>query len=463
MFAALNPVTGELPERHKTDYTKYSTLMNNIIGIRREDKYVMETRVPISPAHARKLISELGLAVHVQSSPKRVFSDSEYIQAGARVVPDLSQAPVIIGVKEIPIEVFEERKTYIFFAHVIKGQSYNMPMLRRMMELKCTLIDYEKVTDELGKRLIFFGRYAGLAGMINSLWSAGERYRELGVETPFLRIKQAHHYGSLAEAQAVVSDVGHEIAENGLPEEVTPLVIGFTGYGNVSQGAQEIAGLLPVKEIDPTGLIALKDKSNIPANIIYKVIFKEWHLSRHKDTRAGFDLQHYYADPQQYESCFEPYIPHLSMLMNCMYWDARYPRIVTKDYLEKLFSQGLPKLTVIGDITCDVDGSIECTHKGTEIEDPVFVYNPLTRKPAMGFSGDGILVMAVDILPSELPREASIFFSDVLYRYMKPVTTADYSLPFEKLDLPGPIRKAVILHQGELTPDYAYIGKYVGK
>ncbi|MEZ5197934.1 MAG: hypothetical protein R2764_16575 [Bacteroidales bacterium] len=191
------------------------------------------------------------------------------------------------------------------------------------------------------------------------------------------------------------------------------------------------------------------------------MVFKEEHLSKRKDGNSEFDLSDYYAHPERYVSDFEQYIPHLSVLMNCMYWDDRYPRIVTKDYLEKLYAEGTPKLTVIGDVTCDPDGSIECLHKGTEIEDPVFVYDPFTRKPSMGFEGTGILVMGVDILPSELPRESSMAFSNALFRYIKDIATADYTKDFNQLNLPKPIKKAVILHKGELTPDYQYISKYL--
>ena len=149
------------------------------------------------------------------------------------------------------------------------------------------------------------------------------------------------------------------------------------------------------------------------------------------------------------------------MLLNCMYWDKRYPRIVTKDFLETLYTAGEPKLKVIGDISCDPDGSIECTHKGTEIEDPVFVYNPSTRQPAMGFAGHGLLIMAVDILPSELPREASMGFGDALFPYIKAIAETDFSQPTASLPLPNPIKKALILHNGKLTPAYEYISNYL--
>ncbi|TVQ82761.1 MAG: hypothetical protein EA393_16405 [Bacteroidetes bacterium] len=432
------------------------------IGIRQEDKYAMERRTPLTPKHVKKLKEEYNLEFVVQTSSKRIFTDEEYLKAGAKIAEKLSECPVIMGVKEIPSDFFEKNKTYIFFSHVIKGQPYNMPMLKKMMELGCHLIDYERVADEQGRRLIFFGKFAGLAGMINSLWSLGQRLKELGyTNNPFLKIKQSYHYDSLAEAKKEISEVGREIAENGLPKELLPLTIGFTGYGNVSIGAQEIAALLPIKEISPEKLPELQNRKNLPDNIIYKTVFHEKHISKPKNSSHSFELQDYYNHPEKYENNFEQYIPHLTILMNCMYWDTRYPRIFTKNFARKLYEKGEPKIKVVGDVTCDPDGSIEFTHKGTEIEDPVFVYNPQTGKPRMGFKGDGILVMAVDILPSELPRDSSEAFGDALVNFIKPIADADFDLDFENLRLPAPIKKAMILHKGKLTKDYEYIQQYL--
>ncbi len=433
--------------------------MNQIVGIRHEDKYVMERRVAVIPQHVKRLESE-GIKFLIQYSPKRIFGHEAFEEAGARIVQSLNDAPVIIGVKEIPVETFEKGKTYMFFSHVIKGQKHNMPMLRAMMEKQCQLIDYEKIENQEKKRLIFFGRYAGLAGMINSLWSYGQRLEVMGIDNPFSGLRQTHTYKSLEDARQAVSEVGKYIAENGLPDELCPMVIGFTGYGNVSKGAQEIAHLLPSIEITPAKLL---EKGGVKPlkHLIYKVVFKESDLSLHKLGVEPFDLQHYYKHPEEYKNQFEQYIPHLSILMNCMYWDTKYPRIVTKDALLKLYTKGEPRLKVIGDVTCDPDGSIECTHKGTEIEDPVFVYDPLKQKTTNGFGGNGILVMAVDILPSELPRDASEAFSEALLPYLKSIITADYTLSFDELKLPGPIKNALILHHGKLTPDYQYIAKYL--
>jgi alpha-aminoadipic semialdehyde synthase len=436
--------------------------MSNFIGIRHEDKYVMERRAPLTPNHVERLIKNKKLDFVVQTSEKRVFTDEEYIKAGAKIAKDLKKCGVIFGVKEMPESFFEEEKTYVFFSHVIKGQPYNMPMLRKMMEMKCNLIDYERVVDEQGKRLIFFGRYAGLAGMINSLWSMGLRLKEAGYKTPFSQIKQAHHYSSLAEVREVISAVGQEIAEKGLPEELRPFTVAFTGYGNVSQGAQEIIGLLPVKEISPEKLLTLKRRSKLPDNLIYKVVFKEADLFEPIDENEEFELHEYYSNPEKFRSKFEKYIPHTDMLINCIYWDARYPRIVTKDYLQKLFAAGTPKLKVIGDISCDPNGSVECTAKGTEIEDPIFVYHPDTRTYTMGHKGEGVLLMAVDILPSELPRDSSAGFADVLINYVKAIADCDFSEDFLTLDLPNAIKSALILHRGELTPHYKYLEEHLG-
>jgi alpha-aminoadipic semialdehyde synthase len=360
----------------------------------------------------------------------------------------------------MPESFFEPEKTYVFFSHVVKGQPYNMPMLRRMMELKCNLIEYEKVVDDQGKRLIFFGRYAGMAGMINSLWALGLRLKDAGYASNLVKLKQAHHYPSLNDAKDDLSAIGQLIAEKGIPHELRPFVIGFTGYGNVSQGAQEIIGLLPVKEISPSKLLELHRRKKLPDNIVYKVIFKEEDLFEHVDGDP-FELHDYYANPHNYRSKFEAYIPYLSMLINCVYWDKRYPRLVTKQYLKNLFAKGLPRLTVIGDISCDVEGSVECTLKPTEIDDPIFVYDPETEQITMGHKGNGMLVMAVDILPAELPRDSSDGFADVLVNFVKPIADADFSEHFDDLDLPKPIKKALILHNGELTPEYKYMEEFL--
>lgn len=434
--------------------------MGKIIAIRHESKYEMERRVPIVPAHVGDLIKK-EYEVHVQSSSKRVFTDEEYRKAGAIVNNDISDADIIFGVKEIPLEELMKGKTYIFFSHVIKGQSYNMPMLKRLMELDCNLIDYEKVTDEFNKRIIFFGKYAGYAGTINTLWSAGQRYLRMGISTPFVKIKQSHNYPSLAEAKKAINEVGLEIMKNGLPKEIHPFIIGVTGYGNVGMGVQEILNLLPSKEISPDEIKNIASNKDLPNNIIYKVVFKEQDMVKNIDANKPFDLQHYYKNPQEYSSVFNQYIEHLNVLIHASYWDNRYPRVISKNEIANLYSKPNPKLVVIGDISCDPDGGIEFTHKGTEISDPVFVYNPSTEKATMGFDGDGIVVMSVDILPSELPRDSSFGFSEALRPFVESIAECDFNEDYDNLNLAPAIKRALILKNGKLTKPFEYIEKYI--
>jgi saccharopine dehydrogenase (NAD+, L-lysine-forming) len=431
------------------------------IGIRREDKSMWERRVPIVPEHARQL-EDRGIEVWVQPSEVRVFREDEFTRVGARVAEDISSCPVVFAVKEIPAHFFQPGRTYVFFAHVIKGQPYNMPMLKRMMELGCHLIDYEKVTDGRGRRLIFFGRHAGLAGMIGTLWALGRRLDWEGVSNPFSDLRQAYQYTDLAEAKAAVSAVGERIVREGLPEEITPLICGFAGYGNVFRGADEIIELLPVREINPQDVVAVSQSGDHARNALYKVVFKEEHTVEPVSPKDRFELQDYYDHPEKHRSVFYGYLPHLTLLVNCVYWEAKYPRLVTKADLRRLFGAAEPpRLRVIGDISCDIEGAIEGTVKSTDPSAPVFVYDPDEDRAIDGVAGQGPVIMAVDILPSELPRDASEYFSGVLMEYVPDMAQADYSVPFEELALPSEIKRAVIVYQGKLMPAYRYIEKYL--
>ncbi len=436
--------------------------MTASLGIRREDKSIWERRVPVTPQDAAALQAEHGIRVVVQPSPIRAFTDREYIQAGIPVQEDLSSCQAIIGIKEMPPSFFQPNKAYIFFAHVIKGQSYNMPMLRRMLDLGCTLIDYERVVDDQNRRLIFFGWHAGVAGAIDTLWALGQRLAWEGIANPFTLLRQTHTYHDLAEAQAAIAQVRARIEAEGLPAQVTPLIIGVAGYGNVGRGVQEILNLLPTVEIEPEQVAAVAAGSEPSRHHLYKTVFKEWHIVEPALPGLAFDLQDYYHHPEKYRGVFEQYLPHLTVLVNAIFWTARYPRLVTKACLKELFSsQTPPRLRVIGDISCDLEGAVECTVRCTEPGDPVFVYNPLTGEATDGYQGPGVVVLAVDILPSELPREASVYFSQVLKPFLPAIVRCDFSQPFERCTLPPEIKRAVIVYQGRLTPDYQYLREFL--
>ncbi len=432
--------------------------MENIIGIRTEDKNKWERRVPIIPTHVRELKEKYNLKTIVQPSDIRVFNNDEYKQSGAEISEDLSSAGVIFAVKEIPNHLFEKNKTYVFFSHTIKGQKYNMPMLKKMMNLKCNLIDYEKITDDNNRRLVFFGIYAGIAGMIDTLWGLGKRLKSKKVKTAFSEIKKTIEYSNLEDAKNHIRYIGSKIREEGFLEKISPVIIGFAGYGHVSSGAQEILDILPVEEISPGQLETIHD--HYSKNLVYKVVFKEKDLVEPISSKKTFNLQEYYDNPNLYKSIFNSYLKRLTVIMNCIYWDERYPRLITKDFLKENYAD-IKKLQIVGDISVDINGAIEFTEKTTNPSSPVFVYNPIKDDISDGFKGEGIAVMSVDNLPCELPRESSIAFSNALFSYIPKIVKSDYSTSFQELDLPSEIKRAVILHHGKLTSDYQYINKFL--
>lgn len=436
--------------------------MKGKIGVRREDMYAWERRVPLVPEDVR-LLTQGGLSFLVQSSTKRAFTEDEYRAAGCTVVDQLNDCLLVIGLKEIPVGALSRGVVYLFFSHTIKGQPANMPMLQRLLDLGCTVIDYERIVDESDRRLIFFGNYAGFAGAIDTLWTLGRRLAREGIVTPFETIGQASTYSSLDEAKDAVRAVGEKIADTGLPDAVAPLVIGVAGYGNVSKGAQEILDLLPVEEIPSADLLSEpRGSRELLRQPILKVVFKEEDTVLRLDPDEPFELQEYYDYPERYRGAFERYLPFLHILINCIYWEPRYPRLVTKDATRRLYAAGQPRLRVIGDISCDVEGGVEVTVKATEPDDPVYVYLPEEDRAVSGVEGAGPVIMAVDILPSELPREASAYFSSILKDFVPAMASADYSVDFDSLDLPPELKRAVIAHKGQLAPNYRYLEKHLG-
>ena len=446
-------------------YPLFLSLLKSIgynmkVGIRREDKNEWEARVPLIPSDVKKLVNS-GIDVVLQPSPIRIFLDSEYIDAGASISENLSNCPLILGVKEIPINFLEEDKSYVFFSHTIKGQDYNMPLLQAMMDKRTQLIDYERIVDAKGRRLIFFGRHAGLAGMIDSLWALGQRLTFEVIKNPFSKIKKTFEYRGLENAKIAIMEIAEEIDKNGIPKEIKPLVCGFSGYGNVSQGAQEIFDLFPHQELTPQELLEGNSFNN-QNNVLYKVVFKEKDLVEPIDPNISFELQDYYNFPEKYRSQFEQYIPKLTVLMNCIFWDTQYPRLVTLNYLKEEWQKpSEQKLKVLGDISCDIDGAIQCTTKSTVPGNPVYNYNPLNGIVEDGVKGLGPIIMAVDNLPCELAAEASRSFSKVLVDFIPKLVAANYDVPFKNLDLPQELLSGLILHKGSLTNDYKHLDKHL--
>lgn len=439
--------------------------MIHTIAIRREDKSPWERRAPLTPDQVAVLVSQHEADVVVQPSPQRAFHEDAYREAGARIDEDITGCRVVLGVKEIPTEKLRADTTYMLFAHVIKGQPYNMPNLSRMLELGVTLIDYEKVRDDTGHRLIHFGRFAGLAGTIDLLWTLGRRLAWEGIPNAFEPIQPAHRYATLAAAKEAVREAGARIRSDGLPAALRPLVFGITGRGNVSGGANEILDCLPIEHVAADALWSLEARPDDDlGHRVFGVVFGNKHVVEPREKDASFDKAEYRAHPERYRAAFHHHLPHLTALVNGIYWDERYPRLISTEDLRALYgTNAQPRLRAIADITADIEGAIEATVKPTDPENPVFVYDPVTRIVTDGWEGRGVVIGAVDFLPTELPVEASERFGDALLPFVPALISADLDAPFELLDLPPELMRAVIAHKGELTHDYAYISRYLAE
>ncbi len=432
----------------------------NTVGLRQEEK-AFETRVPVVPRHILELSKKHRIRFIVEPSDQRAFDDKEFREVGAEIGQLKGRnIPVILGIKEMPSDFFEKNTVYVFFSHTIKGQKQNMPMLKRILEVGATLIDYERVVDEKGRRLIFFGNWAGMAGMSDTFRVLGHRldFKEI-TPNPFSRMKPTLQARNLAELKEEFQHLGRRIANEGLPQRMVPFIVGFVGYGNVSRGAQEMFDLLPHEEVQPEQVSKIANPKN---NILYKCVFKEEHMVEPKDPAADFVLQDYYKNGStKYRGVFHKYVPYLSVIMNCIYWADKYPRLVTKAFIQEHWHDKSRKLEVIGDISCDVEGAIQFTTRCTDPGAPAFSYIVDENRVELGVSGDGPVVMAVDNLPCELPRESSTSFSETLLDYVPALAEADFTVPFEQLNLPKELKDAVIVYQGELTKHYKYLNQYL--
>lgn len=431
-----------------------------MIGIRREDKNRWERRAPLTPDHVAEMVRNHGIRFRVEPSALRAFPDLDYEVGGAELGEDLSSCATVLGVKEVPPSKVLPGKAYLLFAHVTKGQPQNMPMLRRFVERGSTLVDYECVRDERGRRILFFGRHAGHAGMIDVLWALGRRLVLEGFHTPFEEIRLAHEYSGLDEAGHHISRVGERLRHTGIPRPLHPIVFGFTGSGNVTRGALEIFDRLPFQEVAPEDLASLADDRERPRNVVFKVLLLREH--RYERADGGFDAAELEAHPERYQSVMDRWLPHLTVLVNGAYWVPPLPTLVRIEDLRRLWSrQEPPRLRILGDLACDIGGAIEATVRVTTPSDPVYTHDVTTGEIRPGIGVRGPIVLAVDNLPCELPVESSQHFGDALVRYVPALDRCRWEEPLDDLPLPREIRRAVVVHRGRLTPEFAYLEKHL--
>eukprot|EP00123_Amoebidium_parasiticum_P022769 comp9461_c0_seq1/m.4511 comp9461_c0_seq1/g.4511 ORF comp9461_c0_seq1/g.4511 comp9461_c0_seq1/m.4511 type:complete len:949 (-) comp9461_c0_seq1:594-3440(-) len=448
--------TRQLNKRIKSTFAQRWT-NSQVIGIRRENKGRWERRAALSPEHVKVLVNE-GYKVLVQPSNLRVFANVEYQRAGAEITDDLSPAGTILGVKEVPVTELLDNRTYFFFSHTHKAQEYNMQMLDAIVAKQIRLIDYEKMVNDKGERIVLFGRFAGIAGMTDLINGLGNRMLGLGYQTPFLYTGVAKNYKNLDSLKGAVRELGQQIADHGVPPPLRPFTVVFTGNGNVSKGAQEIFRELPHKWVTVDELRDLVESGDSDPHLAYGVLVEpKDYLERITGSRTEpFNKRHFYENPQDYRSVFHTKIlPYTTAIVNCMYWDARYPRIITREQMKEAVEKKTSRLVGVGDISADPNGAIEFMTHCTTIDEPFILYDPVTGKSHFDITGKGVLIMSVDNLPAELPSEATAHFGSMLLPYLQ-YYLKDPSLNQDDA-MSQMLKRATITDQGSLTPTYKYI------
>ena len=394
------------------------------IGILREGKIPADKRVPFTPDQCRIIEQSFpGTKIFVQKSDVRSFSDNEYQKQGIAVVEHIDDCDILLGVKEVPVENLIEGKKYLFFSHTIKKQAHNKKLLQEIIKKKIQLIDYECLVDSELNRIIGFGHYAGIVGTYNGIMGYGLKYN-------LYDLKPAHLCRDKRELMI-------ELQKVRLPN----IKIIVTGNGRVANGAVELLGALQIRRITPFEFVKYSFR---------EPTYVQLHSNNYNEAidGSGWNLQSFYKHPEKFRSTFSKYTRACDLLLHCSYWNPSAPKLFTK---EEMRSHDF-HISVISDITCDIDGSIPSTTKSTTIENKFFGYNPITEQIAEPFDNSTITVMAVDNLPCELPRDASEDFGKELIEKVLPSLL--------NIDNDGIIERATIAKNGELGLRFQYLKDY---
>ena len=395
------------------------------IGVIKEGKIPMDRRVPVTPRQAKLIKENFDVEIVIQSSDIRCFSDDDYRNAGLSIVDTLEDCDIILGVKEVPIDKLNPNKTHFFFSHTIKKQDYNRELLRSILNKKIRLIDWETLTNESGNRIIAFGKWAGIVGAYNGLWTYGKRYNLYSLK----RANECFDY----------EDLKKEFKKINLPN----IKIALTGGGRVTKGAMEVLLGAGISQVTPYDFLN---------KCFDEPVFTQLNSRDYNKPKDGgeFHRNEFYANPNLYEGDFLKYTKVTDLLIACAFWDPSAPVLFHReDILRDDFD-----IRIIADITCDIEGSIPSTKKPSTIDDPIYDYNPSDDVVEQALSDEGnITVMAVDNLPCELPRDASESFGNELVSNVIPHLLGDDEL--------GIIHRATITQNGTLTENYSYLQDYV--
>ena len=397
------------------------------IGVIREGKIPPDKRVPLTPKQCVEVMEKFpGTEVVVESSPIRKITDDEYKKAGIKVVNDVSDCDILIGVKEVNKEDLIPNKKYLFFSHTFKKQPYNRDLLNKILENKIQLIDYEVLTDKNGHRLIGFGRYAGIVGAYNGFLTFGKKHQ-------LYDLKPANQCEDRVEFE-------EELKKVKLPNNFKVVL---TGFGRVGHGAREVIDLIGIKEVNPEDFLNKTFNEPVYTQLNVKDYFA-------REDGKPFDKLAFYESGKGHVSTFKRYLKVADMYIACHYWDSSSPFIFTR---EDLKDKNI-KVSVVADISCDIDGPVASTIRPSTIADPIYGYNPEIEQED-DFMKEGIIaVMAVDNLPCELPKDASEDFGKELIDKILP------SLLVEDKD--GIIERGSETDlNGNLTKHFAYLDKYI--
>lgn len=391
----------------------------------KERKNPPDRRVVFSPEKLAEVRMHFPQAEFiVESSAIRVFPDSAYSALGFEVTDDVSDADVFIGVKEVPIEALIPNRKYFFFSHTIKKQSYNRELLQAILEKNIELYDHETISKQSGNRLIGFGRYAGLVGAYNG-------FRALGLRDGLFKLPKVK---SLADLNALKNELDKI--------EVPPIKIVLTGTGKVAHGAKEILDHLNIKEVSDA--LFLTAKFTEPVYCMIDVM----EYNKRKDGKVG-TKQKFYKYPEDFESNFMPYAKETDFFIAGHFYGNNAPYLFTR---EDAKSDDF-KISLVADISCDIDGPVASTLRASTIADPFYGYDAQSETEVAFDAKDAITVMAVDNLPCELPKDASEGFGEMFLEHVIPA--------FFNNDERGILKRAKITKDGQLTKRFEYLQDYV--
>lgn len=391
----------------------------------KERKTPPDRRVVFSPTMLRKAAEKYPEAnFKIESSEVRVFKDEKYRQAGFEVSDEVSDCEVMIGVKEVPIDFLIPNKKYFFFSHTIKKQPYNRDLLRTILEKNIELYDHEVIIDENGRRLIGFGRYAGLVGAYNA-------FRALGMKEGLFDLPKAENLPDLNAMLAELDKI-----------DIPPLKIVLTGSGKVAHGAKQILDHMKVRQVEASEYLQ-KDFEK-PAYCLIDVI----DYAKRTDGSEG-SQQDFFHHPENYESDFLKFAQNSDMFIAGHFYGQGAPVFFTaEDARRDDF-----RIKYVADISCDIAGPIASTIRPSTIAEPVYGYDPNTEAETDFRNPQAIAVMAVDNLPCELPKDASEGFGEMFLKSVLPA--------FFNGDKDGILERARMTKNGKLTERFKYLEDYV--